>query len=297
MNSLFLTHFQQEMRTIIFDPEAHLREIEYLLNQDLSTDSSPTTDIDIIDPILERFTDEPALVYSFPPGDEDDDLFDFKSDNEEWKKLFDSTLPEESSESSEIATLLSSSFGNKDKVFNPSILILGGTQIFHDKSKDKDLKVNSSTKALLILVENNFLSHSSDRSSDRKLLFFLESNVIETLLSFSSESEDKVFNPVDFAILSFDHFLEIPSDESKVHIEVLLVLWINRLPIPDGSLPLSSRLKGGSNNNNNNPRLIKVCCFLSVRSRCLSVQKGQGIPRGRNKTTVSGRFAPDVAVV
>ncbi|GJX20173.1 hypothetical protein Tco_0222850 [Tanacetum coccineum] len=36
---------------------------------------------------------------------------------------------------------------------------------------------------------------------------------------------------------------EIPSGESKVHIEVLLVLWGNRLPIPDGSLPLS-RYKG-----------------------------------------------------
>ncbi|GJY23644.1 putative reverse transcriptase domain-containing protein [Tanacetum coccineum] len=37
----------------------------------------------------------------------------------------------------------------------------------------------------------------------------------------------------------FDHFLEIPSDEIKVHIEVLSVLLGNRLPIPDGSLPLS----------------------------------------------------------
>ncbi|GJX23923.1 hypothetical protein Tco_0228368 [Tanacetum coccineum] len=35
------------------------------------------------------------------------------------------------------------------------------------------------------------------------------------------------------------HFVEIPSGESKVHIEVLLVLWGNRLLIPDGSLPLS----------------------------------------------------------
>ncbi|GJT78119.1 hypothetical protein Tco_1044844 [Tanacetum coccineum] len=47
-------------------------------------------------------------------------------------------------------------------------------------------------------------------------------------------TEDKVF-----AILSLDHFIEIPSGESKVHIEVLSVLWGNRLPIPDGSLPLS----------------------------------------------------------
>ncbi|GJT91820.1 hypothetical protein Tco_1080665 [Tanacetum coccineum] len=35
-------------------------------------------------------------------------------------------------------------------------------------------------------------------------------------------------------------FVEIPSGESKVHIEVLSVLWGNRLPILDGSLPLSS---------------------------------------------------------
>ncbi|GJV41548.1 hypothetical protein Tco_1419988 [Tanacetum coccineum] len=31
----------------------------------------------------------------------------------------------------------------------------------------------------------------------------------------------------------------IPSDESKVHIEVLSVLWGNRLPISDDSFPLS----------------------------------------------------------
>ncbi|GJU06995.1 ribonuclease H-like domain-containing protein [Tanacetum coccineum] len=33
----------------------------------------------------------------------------------------------------------------------------------------------------------------------------------------------------------------IPSGEIKVHIEVLSVLWGNRLPIPDGSLPLSRK--------------------------------------------------------
>ncbi|GJU79917.1 reverse transcriptase domain-containing protein [Tanacetum coccineum] len=66
-----------------FNPEADLREIKYLLNQDPLTDSLPMTDIDIIDPILKRFTDEPALVYSSPPGDDDDGLFDLKSDNEE----------------------------------------------------------------------------------------------------------------------------------------------------------------------------------------------------------------------
>ncbi|GKA82726.1 reverse transcriptase domain-containing protein [Tanacetum coccineum] len=174
-----------------------LREIEYLFNRDPSTDSSPTTDIDIIDPILERFTDEPTLVYSSPPGDDDDDLFFTLSPIMKNGKSFcmlldsDSTLPEESSESSEIATLLSSPFRNEDKVFNPGILILGGTQIFNDESHDKNLKEKTSFEALLILEKCNFLSISSDQ----ELLFHLELSVTETLLSFSSKNEDKVFNP------------------------------------------------------------------------------------------------------
>ncbi|GKB33476.1 putative reverse transcriptase domain-containing protein, partial [Tanacetum coccineum] len=43
----------------------------------------------------------------------------------------------------------------------------------------------------------------------------------------------------DIEIKISNPFLEILSDESKVHIEVLLVLWGNRLPISDGLLPLS----------------------------------------------------------
>nr|GEZ62162.1 reverse transcriptase domain-containing protein [Tanacetum cinerariifolium] len=70
-----------------FDPETDLRKIEYLLNRDPLTDSSPMTDFDNIDPILERLTDERAHVYSSTLGDDDDDLFDFKFDNGEWRKL------------------------------------------------------------------------------------------------------------------------------------------------------------------------------------------------------------------
>nr|GFA73305.1 reverse transcriptase domain-containing protein [Tanacetum cinerariifolium] len=137
-------------------------EIKYLLNQDPSNESKIKT----IEPILEKFTDEPSLDYLPPSRDGDDDLLDLKFDNDEGKKLLygdcykdidskkdknkdskmkslvaeahivesndllpqlldnDSTHPEESYE---IATLSSSPFENKDKVFNPSILILGGT--------------------------------------------------------------------------------------------------------------------------------------------------------------------------
>nr|GEV26865.1 reverse transcriptase domain-containing protein [Tanacetum cinerariifolium] len=173
-------------------------------------DPSTESNIKTIDPILEKFTDEPALGYIPLPRDDDNDdydLFDLKSDNDEWKKLFNSTLPKESSESSKIATLSLPPFINEDKEFNPGIHILGRTQILKDESKDKDLKDKN-----LILEDRDFLSISSDQ----EVLFFLELTVIETLLSFSFENED------------------------KVHIEVLSVLWGNRLLIPEGSLPLSS---------------------------------------------------------
>nr|GEU66090.1 reverse transcriptase domain-containing protein [Tanacetum cinerariifolium] len=121
-----------------FDFRADLREIEYLLNQDPSTESN----IKIINPILEKFSNEPAIDYSPPPRDDDDDLFDLKSDNDELKSFCmlldnDLTLPEESFE---IVTLSSSPFGNEDKVYNLGIHILGRTQIFNDESKDKDLR-------------------------------------------------------------------------------------------------------------------------------------------------------------
>nr|GEY05763.1 reverse transcriptase domain-containing protein [Tanacetum cinerariifolium] len=249
-----------------FDFEADLREIEYLLNQDPSN-----------------------------KNDEDDDLFDLKSDNNECKKILygdrykdidsekdknknskmKSLVVEESSESSEIASLSSSPFENEDKVFNPGILILERTQIFNDK----DYKVNTSSEALLILKERNFPSISSDKD----LLFFLKLTMIETLLSFSSKNNDKVFNPriltskeVHYLTLELSHrtyetfkiiniypnifngglmkifpsfvsapkdkrIREIPYGSIKVHIEVLSVLWGNRLSIPDSSLPLSSK--------------------------------------------------------
>ncbi|GJV87621.1 reverse transcriptase domain-containing protein [Tanacetum coccineum] len=217
-----------------FDPEADLKEIEYLLNRDPSTDSSPTTDIDINDLILETFTDEPALVYSSPPGnddDEDDDLFDLKSDNDEWKKLSygDSYIDIHSKndktkdskmkilineletpksnvllphlldcdltfheELPDIDTLTSFPFENKDKVFNPGILIHGSTHfVTNPVTQDKNFKKKTSSEAPLILEERNIMSIPSDC----ELTFHYELPETQTLLSFSSENKDKVFNP------------------------------------------------------------------------------------------------------
>ncbi|GJV67856.1 reverse transcriptase domain-containing protein [Tanacetum coccineum] len=154
-----------------------------------SFDSSPSfTPFETSDSLLEEFADKLALLDPFPPGNKDDN-FDPEADLREIKYLLNRDPSTDSS--SKVAPLLSSPFRNEGKVFNLGIPILGGTQIFKDESKDKDFKVNTSSKALLILEEHNFLSISFDQ----ELLFHLELTVIETLLSFSSENEDKVFNP------------------------------------------------------------------------------------------------------
>nr|GEX69588.1 reverse transcriptase domain-containing protein [Tanacetum cinerariifolium] len=160
--------------------KADLREIEYLLNQYPSTESN----IETINPNLKNFIDEPTLDYSPPPGHDDDVLFDLKS---HLRLLLYLHLP----------------FENEDKVFNLGILILGGTQIFYDESKEKDLRDKE-----LILEECKFLSSYSNQ----EILFFLELTVIETLLSFSSENKDEVFNP-EIVTLKGVHYLtqELPQ--------------------------------------------------------------------------------------
>ncbi|GKC46355.1 hypothetical protein Tco_1064077, partial [Tanacetum coccineum] len=71
-------------------------------------------------------------------------------------------------------------------------------------------------------------SNSMSRSSETSDLFE------ELIAEFGLD--DSIPTKIDD---SFDPFVEIPSSESKVHIDGLSVLWGNRLPIPDGSLPLS----------------------------------------------------------
>nr|GEV83107.1 putative reverse transcriptase domain-containing protein [Tanacetum cinerariifolium] len=97
-----------------FDFEANLREIEFLFHQDPSTEFN----IETINPILEKFTDEPSLNYLPPSRDDDDDIFNLKSDNDEWKSfcmLLDNGLTHPK-ESSEDASLSLFPFENEDKI-------------------------------------------------------------------------------------------------------------------------------------------------------------------------------------
>ncbi|GJV96524.1 reverse transcriptase domain-containing protein [Tanacetum coccineum] len=210
-----------------FDIESDLREIEYLLNHDPtkemdsiledSVDEGNLADPnnDLVDTIPEMFTDEHTLDYSSPPlyDDVDDDLVELESDNDdvyddpfdskedkikESKLLIDELDPPRSSDFlpspkcdsvlyedfSEVDALPSTN--NEDKVFNPGILIHENLfEVTIHVTPEKNVK--KTTNASLILEDFNPPLY--------ELPFHKEVPGSETLLSFSSENEEKVFNP------------------------------------------------------------------------------------------------------
>ncbi|GJT05327.1 hypothetical protein Tco_0839789 [Tanacetum coccineum] len=231
-----------EYESFYFDDD--LKEFEDLIYYDPSIDPPPIAERN--DYHHEEFVDE--LTHIISPPEHDHFYFDIEVDPAELTRILNENLSSESV--------------NLNKII-----------------EDNESKFQTLTE-LPTSHELNFL---------RLLLCSTDSTLSKEfsetghLVSFPFGNEDKVFNPgilIINGIHSFtrkssrlpnDNFkidkrdiFKIPSDESKVHIEVLSVLWGNRLPIPDGSLPLSR------------------------------IQKGQGNSRGRNKATVSCRFAPDL---
>ncbi|GKA33742.1 hypothetical protein Tco_0720171 [Tanacetum coccineum] len=209
-----------------FNPGGDVDEIKFLLYRDPSTPK-----ISIVS-ILEGFTDEPPL-------EENANLFDLESKTNEWKKiLYDAPI-------NDLMT--------KDKNFDP-----GGDIDEIDAFLDIDISTDikdgyHDSEGDLIYLESLlfddtipnlppkvFLDHDPRSLSDINDLKIMvkvfdpgihEENFSPTYMSLSFEDI--------FPSHILNHFVEIPSGESKVHIEVLSVLWGNRLLIPDGSLPLS----------------------------------------------------------
>nr|GEW19445.1 hypothetical protein [Tanacetum cinerariifolium] len=214
---------------LLFDIESDLREIEYLLNHD------PTKEMDsilkdlvdecnladpnnnFVDTIPKMFINEHTLDYSSPPlyDDVDDDLVELESDNDdvyddpfdskedkikESKLLIDELDPPRSSDflpSLECDSVLYEDFSevdalpstnNKDKVFNLGILIHENLfEVTIRVTPDKNVKNISISNASLILEDFNPPLY--------ELSFYKEVPGSETLLLFSSENEEKVFNP------------------------------------------------------------------------------------------------------
>ncbi|GJS82727.1 reverse transcriptase domain-containing protein [Tanacetum coccineum] len=122
---------------------------------------------------------------------------------------------------------------HKDQAYENSLIYKEKTKKIHD-SKIKNRVFNVGDRVLLF---NSRLKIFSGNLKTRWTGPFTVTQVFPYVTIKLSQTNGPNFKV--FAILSLDHFIEIPSGESKVHNEVLSVLWGNRLPIPDGSLPLS----------------------------------------------------------
>ncbi|GKC19418.1 hypothetical protein Tco_1021568, partial [Tanacetum coccineum] len=147
-----------------FDVESDLREIEYLLNHDPILLITHPHHYGMIE---EKIKDSKILIDELdPPGSSD--FLPFPECDLVFYEDF-----------SEIDVL--SSINNEDKVFNPGILIHGN--LF----EVKNVKKLSSSNASLILEDFNPPLY--------ELPFHKKVLGSETLLSFSSENEEKVFNP------------------------------------------------------------------------------------------------------
>ncbi|GJY81915.1 reverse transcriptase domain-containing protein [Tanacetum coccineum] len=202
-----------------------IKDMESILEDSVDENS---LDDNLDDTIFEMFTDEHALDYSSPPlyddanddldysssplwDDYDDNIFDHETVNDdtyddpfdfkeekikESKLLIDELdLPESNNVlpfpecdlvfyDSEVKAL--SSTNNEDKVFNPGILIHENLfEVTNFATPDKN--VEKTTNASLILEDFNPPLY--------ELLFHKEVPGLGALLSFSSENEEKVYNP------------------------------------------------------------------------------------------------------
>ncbi|GJV70061.1 reverse transcriptase domain-containing protein [Tanacetum coccineum] len=183
-----------------FDIESDLREIEYLLNHD------PTKEMDSI---LEDSVDEGNLAdpnNDLTDNDECgkilyDDPFDSKEDKiKESKLLIDELDPPRSSDflpSTECDSILYEDFSkadalpstnNEEKVFNPGIFI-------HENLFEVTIRATPDKNVNKIFIYNASLILKDFNPPLYELPFHKEVPVSETLLSFSSENEEKVFNP------------------------------------------------------------------------------------------------------
>ncbi|GJX20676.1 reverse transcriptase domain-containing protein [Tanacetum coccineum] len=201
---LLLEEFADELALITFPPvnddlpfdiKSDLKEIEYFLNNDTTKEmdsiledsvdegnlANPNNDL--VDTIPEMFTDEHTLDYSSPPlyDDVDDDLVELKSDNDD---VYDDPFDSKEDKIKESKLLIDKLDPlDQDKVFNPGI----PTHENHFEVTNCAKNVKKTTNASLILEDFNPPLY--------ELPFHKEVPGSETLLSFSSKNEEKVFNP------------------------------------------------------------------------------------------------------
>ncbi|GJS08497.1 hypothetical protein Tco_0365293 [Tanacetum coccineum] len=223
-----------------------------------SSDDKSLSDEDILE--------DNVKIYSNPLFEFDDEYI-----SSDVNPLFDEVLENIKSKDSYVSNLdepdllvTPLSDVNKDECFDP-----GGDEIEACLTSDSILPgidgADFDPEGDILLLQK-LLNDDPSSPLPPKELYYEDLKVIQSSIDTSSDFEDDYYdskgdiiylesllNNDTIPYLPLEVFLDhdpnnlkdepdlknIPSDESKVHIEDLSVLWRNRLPIPDGSLPLS----------------------------------------------------------
>nr|GEW12552.1 hypothetical protein [Tanacetum cinerariifolium] len=202
VDELALITFPLGNDDLSFDIKSDLKEIEYLLNHDPtkemdsilkdSVDECNLTDPNdnLVDTILEMFTDEHALDYSSPPlyDDYDDDLDEFESDNDNaCNNPFDS----KGEKIKESKLLIDELDLPRSSDFLPSPEY--DSFLFEDFSSNVQATPYKNVKK--IDISHSFLILEDFDPPLYELPFHKDVPGSKTLLSFSLENKEKVFKP------------------------------------------------------------------------------------------------------
>nr|GEX91097.1 hypothetical protein [Tanacetum cinerariifolium] len=161
------------------------KEMDSILEDSIDESNLAEPNVNLDDTILEMFTNKHALDYSSPPlyDDFDNDLDECESSDFLPLPEYDSFLFEDFFEVDALP-----STNNEEKVFNLGILIHKNLfEVIVQVALDKNVKKIAISHASLILKD--FAPPLYE------LPFHKEVPWPETLLSFSSENEEKVFKP------------------------------------------------------------------------------------------------------
>ncbi|GJY60220.1 hypothetical protein Tco_0460877 [Tanacetum coccineum] len=229
------------------DSDSILEETDTLLSHHDST--LPEVDDDIFDPegdirLLKRLLNLDSTKDLPPPHELNNEIFNPEGDILILKNLLNDDPSE--AKNSEIDSLIkgpSNTFlmGDEDIKLNPPMDVDNLVPILRVSEKPLD-----SLDLILETSKTTITNPLFDFNSEFTLN--LDNPIFDIQNKESDESEtDTIIDEVKINSTQstaqipppLDPFVKIPSGESKVHIEVLSVLWGNRLPIPDGSLPLS----------------------------------------------------------
>ncbi|GJY46540.1 reverse transcriptase domain-containing protein [Tanacetum coccineum] len=192
INDYSLEEFADELALIESFPlgndnmtlEDVIRKIKYLLNRDPLAENSPNNDL--IYTIPEMFTDEHTLEYSSLPryDDANNDLFYLKTDSDEWGKIFYDDPFDSKENKTKVSKLL---VDELDSTGSSSFLphFLECDSVLYEDFSEVDTLTST----------NNEDKDFNPPLSDHELPFHIEIPGSGTLLLFSSENEEKVFNP------------------------------------------------------------------------------------------------------